>query len=312
MQKLLRFAVAALGVYGLLTAAPAQAQTTTFANGNLETWTTRNTTQAPENWLTTDDIFGQFLPIPFSFGSVTRTTDSHGGSYAAKLETITAPATLGGDTIPGALILGTRLDGFRLGLPGGIPFTGRPQELQFYYKLTGAHAAADSAQVLVTLTRFANGAIEPIAVGEPLILAPAATYTLATVPLTYISSDAPDSLQIAFTNTVVNLPHPGTALYIDDVSLRGTALATRTKVASDLRIYPNPSASGIFELNTAEAALLSAPLNVCDVTGRVVLHQEPARPTPTRRIDLSGHPAGIYTLQLSTNKGVVTRKLVVQ
>ncbi|MDO7877172.1 T9SS type A sorting domain-containing protein [Hymenobacter sp. ASUV-10] len=310
MQKLLRFAAAVIAVHGLLTAAPAQAQTTTFANGNFETWSNRNATQAPDNWLTTDDIFGQFLPIPFSFGSVTRTTDSHGGAYAVKLETVTMPGR--GDTIPGALMLGTQLEAFRLGLPGGIPFTSRPQELQFYYKLTGAHAADDSAQVLVTLTRFVNGAIEPIAVGEPLVLAPAATYTLATVPLTYISSDAPDSLQIAFTNTVVNLPHPGTALYIDDVSLRGTALATRTKVASDLRIYPNPSTSGIFELSTAEAALLTAPLSVCDATGRVVLREDKARATANRRIDLSGRPAGIYSLQLSTSKGVVTRKLVVQ
>lgn len=311
MQKIFRFA-AVIAVHGLLTAAPAQAQTTTIANGNFESWSNRNTTQVPDNWLTTDDIFGQFLPIPFSFGSVTRTTDSHGGSYAVKLETITVPAALGGDTIPGTLILGTQLDAFRLGLPGGIPFASRPQELQFYYKLTGAHAADDSSQVLVTLTRFVNGAVEPIAVGEPLVLAPAATYTLATVPLTYISSDAPDSLQIAFTSTVVNLPHPGTALYIDDVSMSGTALATRTKVASDLRIYPNPSASGIFELSTAETALLTAPLTVTDATGRVVLREEQARATAHRRLDLSGRPAGIYSLQMSTSKGVVTRKLVVQ
>lgn len=58
--------------------------------------------------------------------------------------------------------------------------------------------------------------------------------------------------------------------------------------------------------------LLAAPLSVLDATGRLVRHDAPlAQPArPERTLDLNALPAGIYTVQLHTPHGLLTRKLV--
>jgi|SRR6476661_329851 len=309
MQKIIRFALSLLGGLTLLATAPAQAQT--FANSDLENWAMRNSTQAPVDWLTTDDVFSAVIgtPLPFTLGTVSRTADRQSGSYAAKLETVSNPFL--GDTLPGLLVLGNRFS-TQGGLPGGMPFTARPASLQFYYKLTGANAANDSAQVVVALTRNVNGSQTPIAGAQRLLLTPTSTYTLVTLPLVYTPATfSPDSVHIIITSGGADMPTPGTALYIDNLRFTGTSAARDAKLDAALSVYPNPS-TGRFTLNSTEPALLAAPLTVMDATGRCVLRAEAARPAATRALDLSGQPGGIYTLQLQTAEGIVTRKLVVQ
>ena len=96
---------------------------------------------------------------------------------------------------------------------------------------------------------------------------------------------------------------------IDDVAFTGTAAATRdAALAAALTVAPNPSPGGRYVLR-APAALLAAPLAVVDATGRTVRHEEaPAATT----LNLAGLAAGMYTLQLFTDKGLITKELVVQ
>jgi hypothetical protein len=304
MQTILRFTLAVIGMACLLFAAPARAQT--FTNSDLETWSMRNGVEAPTNWLTTDDLLG----LPLSLGTVTKTTDRRTGAFAAKLETVANPILM--FTVPALMIVGTRINS-RTGLPGGTPFTGRPAQLQFYYKLTGPSAAGDSAEAVVVLTRTINGQKTPIAGGSEVISVPRSTYGLMTVPISYSSGAAPDSAHIIFTSGTSNTPTAGTALYIDDVSFTGTATATvNNKLQTAVNVFPNPSSNGTFMLSTTEPALLAAPFSVTDATGRVIVRGTEARPASTRAVDLSRQPAGIYTLQLQTAQGLVTRKLVVQ
>ena len=56
-------------------------------------------------------------------------------------------------------------------------------------------------------------------------------------------------------------------------------------------------------------ALLAAPLTVLDATGRVVRRELGAAPAAARSLDLSALPVGVYTVQLLTTDGLVTRKL---
>ncbi|WP_375417697.1 T9SS type A sorting domain-containing protein, partial [uncultured Hymenobacter sp.] len=79
-----------------------------------------------------------------------------------------------------------------------------------------------------------------------------------------------------------------------------------------ISVWPNPSPDGRYVLGATEPALLAAPLTVLDATGRVVRREDaPGRSAvATRALDLSGLPTGIYTMQLATPRGLVTRKLV--
>ena len=90
MKTLTRFALAL--VAGTLSLGAARAQA--VSNLGLESWSTRSTAvstgvEAPANWLTDDDLVAQSegQQLPASFNTLTKTTDSHSGSFAAKLET---------------------------------------------------------------------------------------------------------------------------------------------------------------------------------------------------------------------------------
>ena len=97
--------------------------------------------------------------------------------------------------MPGGVTLGTKLGPLTDEL-GGLPFTGRPTALQFYYKLTGTQPpiATNGAFAQVSLTRTVNGQSVVVAVGAQRFSTITSTYALAQVPLVYASSATPDSV----------------------------------------------------------------------------------------------------------------------
>lgn len=313
MKTRFRLGLAAAATFLLTTAASAQ----TVANLNLETWANRTTSvptgvEAPTNWQTTDDLIRTFtgFPLPSSTTTVTKTTDAHGGTYAARLETKTYSLLGQTQAVPGSLILGTRLVDFG-SLFGGVPYTSRPTQMQFWYKLTRPTTSTNPGQVSVSLSRTTGGVSTDVAINFQT-LAPAATYTLVTIPLTYTSTTTPDSLHIEFYSGAGQTPTVGNVLFIDDISFV-TGAATRAGLLdAPVTVAPNPSTDGRFELHSPEPALLAAPFTVTDLTGRVVLQAPKASPATNRSIDLSTAAAGLYTLQLQTDRGVVVRKLVVR
>lgn len=301
----------------------ASAQTTAVPNGTLDTWITRSALEVPQSWSTIDEAIKQ-VPVFGSFYSTVTTSKDAGsrtGAFAARLETKLDPllGSLVGP-VPGGIVLGTVdatavdiADDRDVSAVGGLPFTARPASMQFYYKLTGSNALADSAYALVSLTRTVGGTVQTIAAGS-LRLTPATAYTLGSVPLQYTSSQAPDSLHIAFASGLAGSPTVGTTLVVDDVVMNGTVAATHNgQLAASLQAYPNPSASGLFTLSAAGRAqeLSSASLTVLDGLGRVVAQQQPDnRASGTRTLDLREQPAGLYTLRLDTPSGFAVRKLM--
>lgn len=288
----------------------------TIANLNLDTWAVRNGVEAPTNWQTTDDLITAALGIPQSLantGAVTKSTDAHGGTYAAKLTT--ASSVLFGAT-PGVLILGTRLKVNLTAstLLAGLPYTTRPTQLQFYYKLTNA---TDQPLAGIILTRTVNGTRQQIGTGN-LALAASSTYTLASVPIQYSASTAPDSVTVLFStsSSTTSGTTVGTTLLVDDVTFSSAALAVRADadVQSQFTVAPNPSTGGRFQLAAPSApALTSAPLTVLDLTGRVVMQQPAlAVPAPIRELDLSSLAAGSYLLRLDTPDGAIVRQLSIK
>ena len=304
MKTLLVALRAGLASAALLLAAPAPAQT--IPNGNLDTWATRNGVESPTNWLTTDDLLGGI----FRTGTVVKTNVAHAGPFAAQLQTVGLP---GVGAVPGILILGNSIRQSAT-LPGGLPFTARPRSLQFYYQLQGSKALADSAAMVVILTRRVNGTTTLVAGGSYDFPALASSYTLVTVPLQYASALAPDSVSMVFFSGNTQIVTAGAVLRIDDIAFTGTATATRdAALAAQLSIAPNPSPDGRYRLSSPDPTLLAAPLAVLDATGRLVRHDDgSARPLfpDGRALDLSELPAGIYTVQLNTPRGLITRKLV--
>ena len=310
MKKLLRFLLTALAGTALL--APA-AQAQTFPNSTLDSWAIRSTSvttgvEAPIGWQTTDDFVAVLSGsrLPFTTNTTIKTTTARTGPFAAQIQTQNVPL-LG--VVPGFLLLGSFPNNVNSDIKG-IPFTGRPANLQFYYQLSGAQAVNDAAGVIVQLTRRVNGMLTTVAEAEYEFPALAANYTLGTVPLQYSSGLAPDSMSVAFFSGNAATVTAGTTLRIDDVSFTGTATATRNPALNAaLSAAPNPSPDGRYLLQGLTPAQLAAPLTVLDATGRVVRREPALTARAARNLDLSTLTPGIYTVQLLTADGLVTRKL---
>ena len=94
-----------------------------------------------------------------------------------------------------------------------------------------------------------------------------------------------------------------------------TLLATRdAALQSALSVYPNPSASGVFNVSLGSTLKGSAELTVTDALGRQVKAQTlsaTAVGSKTFNLDLSSEKTGVYTLQIRTDAGLATQKIVI-
>ena len=298
-------------------AASAQA----IANLNLETWGTRNGVEAPANWQTFDDVLAFERPgSTFDTKTTTKSTDAHSGSFAAQLTNTTFNGTQGPFVQEGVLIVGQKLSGnvTANGYPiGGAPYSGRPTQLQFYYKFTGL--AADSAIVTLLLTKKSSvpGKIPDLVGGGTITLDPTRVgYVSLTADIPYFLPDRPDSIRLQFISGTSRIITSGATLLVDDISLIGGVLPVRADAGTQaqLTVSPNPSPAGHFHLSAPnQPALASAAYAVLDLTGRVVAQQPAlAVPSPTRELDLSNLSTGIYLLRVDSKQGALVRQLVVK
>jgi hypothetical protein len=82
-----------------------------------------------------------------------------------------------------------------------------------------------------------------------------------------------------------------------------------------VQVFPNPSNDGVFKLNVAANNSNPRRLSVTDALGREVYTTTLRATGATSQdvlVDLSKHKAGMYTLQLETEQGAVSKKLVIQ
>lgn len=94
-----------------------------------------------------------------------------------------------------------------------------------------------------------------------------------------------------------------------------TVTSTRDAALQNaLRAYPNPSASGLFKVDLGSELKAGAQLTVVDALGRQVAAQALTASvvgSRTLNLDLSGEKTGVYTLQVRTDAGIATQKLVI-
>ena len=77
--------------------------------------------------------------------------------------------------------------------------------------------------------------------------------------------------------------------------------------ANDLSVYPNPNA-GNFRINFSEN-MRNAEIKIFNPVGCVILRQKIT--SSVQNIDLSNQPSGIYFVELSSDKGVATKKVAI-
>ncbi|RYY15027.1 MAG: T9SS type A sorting domain-containing protein, partial [Cytophagaceae bacterium] len=96
-------------------------------------------------------------------------------------------------------------------------------------------------------------------------------------------------------------------LYVDDLSISTVLATTSETLLRAVTVFPNPSTTGLFDLDIHGAnAKGSLEVVVTNTLGQRV-HTAAARDNATNRLDLSNLAAGIYHLQVRNGDDFVTR-----
>lgn len=260
-------------LYSLLLVAFAFSANAQVTNGDLETWTDPAT---PAN----------FSPSPFTAGVSQESTIVHGGSFSAKHQTPTLPASPTSVKIQNETAL----------ITPGVTYT-----ISYWYLDNN-----DTAR------------------SRPWIFwLDAANVTLADNatefrPSTY-STDNPEwqhySVTLTAPATAAKLRFEmrsyaegavgGGVIYYDDMSVTSDLKVNQNAIAG-LDIYPNPVTNGVLNINTT--ANDAKNVVVYDVLGKQVVNTTISGST----VNVANLKNGVYIVKITENGKTATRKLVIR
>jgi len=200
MKRTLLTLAAAISIAG-------SSQAQVIANGGLESWQTVQTDN-PTGWVTSNREGGLFSGVI----TTSKSTDSHGGSSAIKIET----KVDGTDLRFGYF---TNSDGDPLAGEGGVPYSQRPTHITGWYKSN--IVAGDSAIVLVIFKKAGT----VVSMDMFKLYGVHSSYTQFSFPLT-LAVD-PDSVIIAAasSNAITEVGvAAGSTITVDDLAFSGTSI----------------------------------------------------------------------------------------
>lgn len=204
-------------------------------NASFELWTG----STPDNWDTSNELI-----LTTQYQTVQKeTVNVQHGSFAAKVTTETRYVLFVGNvTLPGILTLGDFILNFstqEAEIKGGIPFTGKPTALNGYYKAT--QFQGDSAFIGVGFSKWNSSTNhrDTIGLGLMYFKQSISTWTPFSIPITWNSTDSPDSCNIMIVSSdVLNLSTfvTGSTIWVDNlsfeypVSVGGNVTGTSTNI----------------------------------------------------------------------------------
>ncbi|MEZ5083949.1 MAG: T9SS type A sorting domain-containing protein [Bacteroidales bacterium] len=257
---------------------------TPFPNGDFENWTEFASEEAVE-WISSN-----IFTLPESDISMTKTTDSHEGNYAIRLEN---QPTIWDDTL--SFITNGTID--ENGPTGGMPVDDVPNILSGYYKYLPVGPDTALAGMVLYHYNEITGNTE-ILDSSFIKLPPVNQYTYFEVPVDYYSLPEPDTINIAFSagnledSSYVGL---GSVLYIDalEITYKPHIVSVNDKLENTKpAVYPNPVNDRLFfEI----ANLIHQPIEVLifNSNGKLITSKETSYASKLS-IDVKKINSGLY------------------
>ncbi len=258
-------------------------------------------TGKPAYW---QSIYNIIMPVDSNciwqgLDSVTFTTgEAHSGNYAYEMRVATYCQNALGGNIKAVLY---DVDSF---VDQRIPFSKRPADFSFYYKLTAL--LADRAYVEVVLEDSNSHTVADAKINYYQ----ASNWTLGKIPLTYHSADTPAYLTMKFYLRNDWGLHYGTRFLIDDINLEGTTGINDVKKNEILNCYPVP-AKDILYVHTGEQMSGAAHLYIVDAMGKQVQSNQLAIvANGETKIDVESLPQGMYFIKLASGNIIASGKFI--
>ncbi|NTW32794.1 MAG: T9SS type A sorting domain-containing protein [Bacteroidetes bacterium] len=284
--------------------ADAQTQPT---NAGFENWEAIGSFENPLGWSSFNNFYNYGVP-EMSFD----TSDSHSGSHALRLISVTAtvPPPLGTntlDTLAGFVFLG----GFDLN-NSGIPYTDRPISVQAFVK--GTIISGSNAMIIATLSKWNTVTHVSDQVGMAVcnITSSIANYTQISSTFNYSLTSIPNTLSIMIMAGDVGSGGfilPGNEIFVDDISFTFSAsISDNNQNKNNIYIFPNPASDKI-TVNTSEKI---NTIEIYNIVGEKVYSLNNFKQQKSNEINLSGINTGIYFVKIFNGEKYFTKKIIIQ
>jgi hypothetical protein len=281
---------------------------TVVPNGGFETWVDHSSYEDPVNWDTPNQEVAT-IPI-FGTPVVSKSTDHNSGLLSAKLETkhITIPPL----DVPGLITLGNltiNISQATFQLTGGVPISDHPTHLQGFYKYIPK--GGDSCVIGIGLFKFQAGNRDTIASGYFTTKDTLTDWTPFSAWIEYTESVAPDTMNIFALSTAQETGmHPGTTLYVDDISLDYTVSVNREEANKEIRIYQDNETKRLLVFFDYPEPV-PVTLSLFDIRGTLVSGSpEMMIGKEKKEIAFGSFPKGIYLLNIQQPGNVYCRKFL--
>jgi hypothetical protein len=275
-----------------------------FPNGDFEDWEDFSS-EEPDDWFTSN-VFS----LSVGETSVTKSTDSYEGSFAALIET---KPTIFGDTL--AFITNGEMG--EDNPIGGMQVDSTPDKLSGYYKYIPV--GPDTAIGGLFLYHYnENTSVSELLEESFIKLPPADVYTYFEVEVDYFSLPEPDTVNIAFASsnlqdyqTYIGL---GSELYLDalNITYKPNLVSTiQQKQEIAHQVYPNPASDKIF-IEFQKIFKSDISVKVMNAEGGLV-YQKYLNPMATKQLDIpvNGFKPGFYFYSIESANSNVKGKFIV-
>ena len=270
-------------------------------NASFEIWDSSAGYKVPVSWETADSITYLLDTLTCEQGN-----PGFSGNHYLKLTSKTIPLV---GAAAGIAVSG-KID-FTTYLPrSGFAYTGRPTALTGEWQYAPA-ASTDTGVVAVGLTKWNTGLNKRDTVGYAYYkpLGSVTTWTAFSIPITYLTSETPDTAEIYLASSGLNAVN-GSYMYVDTLAFSGAS--TGITVTNDHRdtmfVSPYPS-NGVFTINITSGVREQAQIVVTNIVGEKIKEITSQTNNP-EHINLDA-PAGVYFINAHTINDHWSQKIVI-
>lgn len=268
-------------------------------NGSFEDWVTVGTYEEPVSWISLNSSTSIVGVVTCEKGS-----PGNPGNYFLKL---TSKNVMGLGVIQGMVISGTQNPDNEEEPFSGFGFTQRPANFTGKWQ----HMIYGNSQgiIAVQLTKWdeASQTRTFIASMEYVLTGMAMNWANFSLPLTYHSSDYPDTCLIVLMSSG-ETPAINDFLYVDNLSFSGSVSGIEESDLNVMQVYPNPAKDQItiehsFEIDGSSMLLIT------NILGEQLLTEPVISASP--KINIESLQNGIYFVTLKSTRGSSTKKLII-
>ncbi len=273
-------------------------------NPGFESWTDMGSYDVPDSWANLNSITNSMSIYTCEKG----TPGSPGSSYMK----LTSKTVTGLGVVPGIAVCGV-LDVMSQAPISGIPFAERPASFDGKWQ----HMIWGNSQgsIEVTLTKWNSMSMqrEVIGVAQQTLSGMAMSWASFSIDFVYQSDAYPDSCMIVMNASGSN-PTNNDYLWVDNLSFAGAvAVENVATVNSTINVFPNPAADFVqVEMTGTNGQNLRIQLVQLD--GKIISDKRVNSLSDSRvcRIDIGDLASGLYYVNIVSDSGIMSRKLIVE